>query len=344
MPVTIYDVAKEAGVSKSTVSLVINASQMVKPETRRKVHEAISTLGYVPNMSARSLTTKKANVLGVLILAEDLVRKSYNFDVGAEVFAYDVMAGMPRGLIGTNYGLVSERFCVSEDGDNLPDMLKTKRVDGILLIGAQFNDDFAKRVKACGFPVVVVGRDHDMFDSITADATNGAYIAAEHLINTGHKHICYVNAPHSYSTSLDRSEGFYSAMKAFKSQVSKSWLIDVEHNSGLGGYNAIKAFFEMGARPDGILTANDGIALGVMRYLYEKKINIPEDVSIISYEDSVLSGYASPALSTININKEEMGREACEIMLKRLKYPRMRRVKMDLPVNLVLRDSVKDRR
>ena len=72
LPVTIYDVAKEAGVSKSTVSLVINASQMVKPETRRKVHEAISTLGYVPNMSARSLTTKKANVLGVLILAEDL--------------------------------------------------------------------------------------------------------------------------------------------------------------------------------------------------------------------------------------------------------------------------------
>jgi len=114
LPVTIYDVAKEAGVSKSTVSLVINNSQMVKPETRRKVHEAISTLGYVPNMSARNLTTKKTNILGVLIIAEDLVRKSYNFDVGAEVFPYDVMAGMPRGLIGTNYGLINERFCITD--------------------------------------------------------------------------------------------------------------------------------------------------------------------------------------------------------------------------------------
>lgn len=344
MPITIYDVANEAGVSKSTVSLVINGSQLVKPETQRKVNEAIRTLGYVPNMSARSLTTKKTNILGVLILTDDLVRKSYNFDVAAEVFAYDVMAGMPMGLSGTNYSLINERFCISDDEKALPEMLKTKRIDGIIIVGAQFNEDFAKRLKDCGFPVVVVGRDHEIFDSVTADVEKGAYMVAEHLVNTGHKRICYVNSLPKYSTSFGRSKGFYSAMETFKSSISESWLLNVEYFGGLGGYNAIKKLFETGARPDGILTANDGIALGVMRYLYEQKINVPEDVSIISFEDSVLSGYAAPALSTVNIHKEEMGKEACEIMLKRLKYPRMRHVKMNLPVNLVLRDSVKDRR
>lgn len=344
MPITIYDVAKEAGVSKSTVSLVINNNKIVKPETQRKVHEAIDALGYVPNFSARSLTTQKTHILGVLILTEDLVRKSYNFDASAEVFPYDVFAGMPRGLVGTNYSLISERFCIPEENDALPEILKSKRVDGVLLVGAQFKEAFAEKIKKCGLPIVVIGRAHEMFDSITADTSKGAYIAAEHLVAMGHKRICYVNCPPCFSTNLPRYEGFHSAVAAYRSDILEYWSVDAEHNTGLGGYNAIKAVYESGSRPDGVITANDSIALGILRYFYEQKISVPEDVSIISFEDSVLSGYATPALSTVNINKEEMGKEACEIMIKRLDQPRMRRVKLVLPVNLVLRDSIKDRR
>lgn len=344
MPITIYDVAKKAGVSKSTVSLVINNSQLVKLETRQKVNEVIDLLGYVPNFSAKSLTTKKTNILGVIVLTDELIRKSYNFDVSSEVFAYDVMAGIPRGLRGTDFGLITERFSISENEEAIPEILRNRRVDGILLVGAQFNEKFALKIKECGVPVVVVGREYDVFDSITADTCRGAYIGAEYLINTGHEHLCYVNSPPNFSTSNDRAKGFNLAIETYRTEISESWLVDSKLISGLGGYNAIKTLFESGARPDGIITANDAIALGIMRYFYEQNINIPDDISIISFEDSILSGYATPALSTVNNNTEEMGKEACEILIKRLKFPRMRRVNLVLPVNLVLRDSVKIRK
>jgi LacI family transcriptional regulator/LacI family purine nucleotide synthesis repressor len=345
MAVTIYDVAKESGVSKSTVSLVINNSSAIKLETREKVFTAINKLGYEPNQSARTLMTRRTNILGIIIIVEDLASRTYEFDRGTEVFSYDIIDGMPQGLQGTGYGLSIERFCISEQKGKAPSLLKGNRVDGLLVLGSLFDKEFAERLRQSGLPVIVVGRYHEMFDSVTADIEQGVFIAANHLLHTGHHHLCYINCPLAFSTNLDRKNGFIRALNRQKSSQSvQSWLVDAEHNTGKGGYDAFKKIFESGKRPDGILAANDSIALGIMRYLYEKNIKIPDDVSIISYENSVLSGYASPALSTIDIEKERMGREACEIMLNRLERPRMRKVSLKLPARLIMRDSVKDRR
>jgi LacI family transcriptional regulator/LacI family purine nucleotide synthesis repressor len=344
MAVTIYDVAKESGVSKSTVSLVINNSSTIKLETRKKVFDAIHKLGYEPNQSARTLMTKRTNLLGIVIIVEDLAPRTYEFDRGTEVFPYDIIDGIPQGLQGTGYGLSIERFCIAEQRGKAPSLLKGNRVDGILVLGSLFDKEFAELLRQSGLPVVVVGRYHEIFDSVTADIEEGVFMAARHLLNTGHRRLCYINCPVIFSTNADRKNGFLRALSGQKpSQPVQSWLTDAEHNTGKGGYDAFGKIFESGGRPDGILAANDSIALGIMRYLYEKNIRIPEDVSIISYENSVLSGYASPALSTIDIEKERMGREACEIMLKRLERPRMRKVSLTLPARLIIRDSVKDR-
>ena len=344
MPVTIYDVAKQAKVSKSTVSLVINNSTSVKFQTRQKVSDAIRKLGYEPNQSARTLMTKRTNILGVLIIVEHLSFPTYNFDQGSDIFSYDTIAGMPQSLLGTGYGLAIERFCISDQKGETPNLLKGSRVDGLLVLGALFDKEFANLLKASGLPVVVVHRDYDMFDSVIPDIEQGVYDATAYLLKTGHRRFCYINCPPLFSTNKNRRAGFLKALDKNRRQVKASWIVDTEHNTGKGGYDAIRQILKGGKKPDAILAANDSIALGIMRYLYEKNIKVPKDVSVISYENSVLSGYASPALSTIDIDKERMGKEACAIVLKRLKEPDMSRVSVKIPAKLILRDSVEERK
>jgi DNA-binding LacI/PurR family transcriptional regulator len=340
MAATIIDVARKAGVSKSTVSLVINNSTAVKLETKYKVLEAIEELGYVPNINARGLTARKTNILGVLTMVEDLFHKSYNFDSDTEIFSYDISIGIPKGLVNTDYGLLNERYCIFENNNDLPQLVKSNRIDGLFVIGGLFSEDFAEKIKACGIPTVVVGRLHELFDSVSANVKQGAFLATIHLLTTGHKKLCYINCPVAFRTNIDRSQGFHRAIEVSENKPDVKWIVNTSHNTGAGGYLAIKEIWESGARPDGILAANDSIALGIMRYLYEQRVHVPEDISIISYEDSVLSGYSSPALSSVNINKQRIGEEACRILLNRIARPKSKRVHLVLPTSLVLRDSV----
>ncbi|MFC5700707.1 LacI family DNA-binding transcriptional regulator [Cohnella faecalis] len=340
MAVTIIDVARRANVSKSTVSLVINNSPAIKLETKYKVLRAIEELGYVPNINARGLTSRKTNILGVLTMVENLSQKSYNFDSDTEIFSYDVSIGIPKGLVNTDFGLLNERFCIPENSNDLPLLIKNNRIDGLFIIGGLFGDDFAKKIKDCGIPTVVVGRKNEFFDYITADLEQGVFLSTTHLLETGHKKLCYINCPVTFSTSVDRYNGFQKAIDSSEVKPEEKWSINAEHNNGAGGYQAIKDIWEAGKRPDAILAANDSIALGIMRYLYEQKVRIPEDISMISYENSILSGYSVPALSTVDINKELIGEEACRILLNRIARPKSKRVSMVIPTTLVHRDSV----
>lgn len=148
MSVTIIDVAKEANVSKSTVSLVINNSPNVKLETKRRVLEAIDKLGYVTNYSARSLTMQKTNHLGIITIVESLSEKTYNFDTETETFSQDVTLGIVKGLADTNYGVLTERVSVKESNENtIPALVAQNRVDGIFIVGGLFDDSFIEVLK-----------------------------------------------------------------------------------------------------------------------------------------------------------------------------------------------------
>ena len=338
--VTILDVAKHAQVSKSTVSLVINDSPLVRKETKEKVLESIRELGYTPNISARSLISKKTNNLGVLMLTENVKRESYDFDTETDLFSYDVIAGIPEVLVNTDYGLLNEQFCIFDSEEKLPQLIKKNRVDGLFIVGSLIEKEFSDLIRQTGIPVVVLGRSHEYFDSVTADVKQGAVVAAGHLIERGHKRLCYVNCPVKFNTNPIRRAGFYEAVAADGGALESYLDVNADHNSGIGGYEAIKRVWESGERPDGVLAANDGIAMGILRYFYDHEIRVPEEVSVVSYEDSILSGYASPALSTVDIGKRQMGIEACRLLLDRMENPRREKVSAVLPVKLVERDSV----
>jgi LacI family transcriptional regulator/LacI family purine nucleotide synthesis repressor len=339
MSVTIIDVAREAGVSKSTVSLVMNGNTAIKKQTRERVLKTIQKMGYIPNINARNLTTRKNHILGVAMNVENFAFSSYDFDLETEIFSYDVCRGIQARLENFGYGVLQERFCVT-DKDALPKFVINKRVDGVFILGSAFYNQLIIKLKKEKIIFVVVGRHVSEADSVSPDFIKAAYISTEYLITKGHKKILFINCPTLFSSNQDRLTGINQAVSEYGYSMNPKWIINTQHNTGKGAYEVIKYCWENGVRPDGIFMANDTLALGVMRFLYEQHVRVPEDVSIIGYEDSILAGYAVPPLTTINISKPKMGEQAAQLMLERIRNPRKKFATLVVDPILVERSSV----
>ena len=282
----IHDVAKRAGVSKSTVSLVLNHSPLVKEDTRELVEAAIEELGYVPSSNARGLRNQKTNSLGIVILTEEEGGTGYDIDQFAGLCSYNIADGIYQGLAGSRYSVATEYISLKKATHSLPKVVEDRRVDGVFVVGSFFDVDIIPRIQACGI-----------------------------LLEKGHRSICYLNCPRIFHSSKDRTKGAQKAFEEYAHQLEKSWILYTNRNNGLSGYETFARFWESGERPDAIFAANAPLALGAMQYMREKGIRVPQDISVLVYEDSVLCGYHVPSLSAVNIRKEKMGCRAAVQML-----------------------------
>lgn len=338
--VTIIDVANYAGVSKTTVSAVLNNGPHVKEETRRKVEEAVKALGYVCNNNARGLRKRETKCLGVIVAVEtrDIHTYEFNFEVGQ--FGYAVANGIPDGLVDSDYGLISEQYCPSEMAGELPSIIKNARVDGVFLIGSLFDEAFLQKLHALNLPTVCVGTGYDTIDCVYPDVARGMYLQVEELIRGGAQRIAMVNCPPEFANAKKRIAGWKRAVSELGDRLQETWEIQCRTNTGEGGYQAMKKLWESGARPDGLVTAHEAIALGAMRYLHEQGIRVPEDISVTSYETSVLGGYSIPPLTSVNVKKEEMGAIAAKMLIDRIEHPDAPLQKCVITPELVVRGSV----
>jgi DNA-binding LacI/PurR family transcriptional regulator len=342
---TIRDVAKIAGVSRSTVSLVLNDSPLVRDKTRQEVLDIIKELDYVPNDNARSLSRKAAHCLGIIVLFSKMPQNNtyeYNFETG--IYSHDISTGILNVLADSKYKILTERFCVQESRGCLPKLIKNRLVDGAFVVGSRYDEPFIDLMLSRNIPLVVAGGQKETkVDSVSPDPGKGVILAACNLVETGHKSICLVNAPKIYSSSIDRQMALEKVKKKESEDVSWS-MVYSPYNTGEGGYMAARELLESGIHPDGIIAGNTMIAMGVLRYFYEKQIRVPGDVSIIAYEDSIISGYSYPAMSAINMRKENMGETAASLLLERMENPGKEITSIVTDPFLVLRDSVRDRR
>lgn len=345
---TIRDIAAEAGVSISTVSLVLNNSPLVKDETRRQVLEIIERLKYIPNHSARGLSSKFTNNLGIIHITEtslDSQEVSYDTDQRTGLASFNISNGIMAGLSETSYGIVTERFCSIERPDDIPNIVKSKRVDGVFIVGSPYDRKLIKNLQEVGIPLVVVGvNSYEVdVDSIYADPGEGTEMAFKLLWDSGHKNICLVNCPKSFPSFYTRSAAISKFAYETGMEFNHDWNIATDNNNGKRGYEAFKAFYEAGNRPDGIVTANDYIAMGILRYLYEKNIRVPDDISIVAYDDSSFCGYSTPGLTSINIKRELIGARAAKCLIERIKNPDKPVEKIVVPPHVVMRGSMKSR-
>ncbi len=322
----ITDVARRAGVSKSLVSLVMRGAAHVSPGRRQAVTQAAAELGYRPNAMARSLVQRRTHIVGVMVS-----------DLHNPFFA-DVVAGIQDEAVRTGYKVLvnTGNRAALREADAMETLLQL-RADGVILAGTVLEDELILRA-SLEVPIVLVGREArgPAIDSVTNDDRAGAEIAVEHCVSLGHRRIAHIDAGHG-AGAPDRRRGYESAMKrlglgAFVSVVSGSYTED-------GGHSGCLVLLAQRPRPTAILAANDLAAIGALNAIEESGLKVPDDVSLVGYDNTSLAALRHISLTTIHQPRLEMGQLALGTLLERVDEGRAQPRRVVLSPTLVVRAS-----
>jgi LacI family transcriptional regulator len=324
---TIYDVAKRAKVSTYTVSSVLNRSAYVSPELTKRVMKAVQELDYTINDLARSLQTRKTRTIGMLI--PDI----------ANPFYAKVVRGVEDVLRSAGYSLIlGSTYNDREEQARYIGVFRSKQIDGLLLFVAPGDDSEIRAVVEAKKAVVFVGRvPLDLkADSVSADNTRGTQLAVAHLLEKGHARIGLINGQEGLSSSAERVSGWKRALRRAGLSVPKEY---IHHGdwTAVSGYSATLGMLDLPEPPSAIFTANFLMMTGVLKALKERKLKCPGDVEVMSSDDSEWLDVFEPSISTVAQPSYEMGTEAAELLLKRIKAPNRRFEQIVLTPQLMLR-------
>ena len=337
--VTIRDVAKYAGVSISTVSLVLNNSPAVKHETRYKVYNAVKALQYVPNQSARSLVTKQSKVIGVIKGIETMQESVYSFDGVVDTYVTEMLRSIESQIELNGYSMMIDWCFHLDAADSSTPVVDSNKVDGILYVGGFLNDMLAEYFLTSAIPTVLIGSRHKEIDYVDTLPDKGIQLAVRCLAGHGHKHIALINGPETSHSTARKLAGFTEGLKEQGLPLRPDWIQKAPY-TGCGGYEAARRLWECDEHPTAIIAAADCVAVGAMRYFFERGIYCPRDISIIGFEDSILSEYSVPPLTSVCIRKDILGTEGAKILFNRIQNPKAKLVKLTVEPELVLRGSV----
>lgn len=303
---TLKDVAKRAKVSVSTVSYVLNKKKVVKPDTKQRILQAVEEVGYRPNQVARGLKTRRTYTLGVIV--PDITNEFFTQIVRGIEDTAD-RDGYSTILCNTDNDAQKEKKYI--------ETLMSKDIDGLIFIGTGETQDIAEENDA--IPVVVVDRKlGNGLNFITVDNVRGGYMATDYLLGKKKSEVAFLTGALSIRTFFDRMTGYINALRDHGVKYNKLLIRECEFSTD-GGYRALSGMIEEGVGIDSVFAANDFIALGAIRALMEQGRRIPEDISIVGFDDIALSSIYMPALTTIRQPKYEMGQKAAEIILEEIR-------------------------
>ncbi|HGF5080616.1 TPA: substrate-binding domain-containing protein [Vibrio parahaemolyticus] len=330
---TMKDIAKLAGVSTSTVSHVINKTRFVSEEISERVNNAAKELNYyAPSALARSLKVNRTKTIGMLVTTS------------TNPFFGEVVKGVERSCYHKGYSLI---LCNTEgDNERMRQSINTllqKRVDGLILMCSSLEGeriDVFERYP--DIPVVVMDWGPMLFtsDKIQDNSLRGGYLAAKYLIDCGHTEIGCITGPLIKHQAQMRYEGYKRAMNEACLEFNANWIIESDFECE-GGYQAFKKMAERGTLPSSIFVSNDMMAMGVINAANELGIKVPDDLSIIGYDDIHIAKFMSPSLTTIHQPKYRLGQAAVETLVRRLDDKSNEAQVVQLEPTLVVRNSVK---
>ena len=338
---SIKDVAKLAGVSPSTVSLVLNGSSLVKHETAYRVNQAIDQLHYVPNQAARSLVTKKNRVISLVRITDSRPATSDadTFEVSVDTLIMDMLPGLQRVLYENRYSLLTDVFVPLDKPAEDITIVDPNLVDGVIFVGGMTPPEAIEKVCSLGIPAVFAYKKYDKADYIDTDASQGIYLAAKHLLENGHRDIAFINGSTHSSTNVEKIAGFRRALEESHCPFREEWVRSADFIAR-AGYQAFRSIWESGLRPTAVIGSCDNVAMGIYRFLNEQGLRCPEDVSVIGYEASILSSHCVPPLTSVSVNKMGIGAEAGRMLINRIRNPKAKPMHMIIPPELICRESV----
>ena len=327
---TIRDVAKLAGVAPITVSRVINNSDYVKEETRARVEKAINELGYIPNTLGVSLRSKQTMTLAVVIT--DITNP----------FWTTITRGIEDVAQANGYSTILCNTDESEDKqEQYIQMLLRRRIDGILLVPTSSNPEPIKLIKKQKVPLVLMDRhvpDVDV-DVVRSDSEKGAYLITKHLLSLGHQRIAMLSGPQNISTSIERVAGYRRALGDAELSENAEPVFWGEYTQESGYEMAEEALTKF---PDttALVTSNNFIAIGAMKFLYEKEIRVPEDIALVTIDDIPSAFTVAPFFTAAIQSAVEIGKQATQLLLNRINgVDNTPCQEIILPVGVVIRDS-----
>jgi LacI family transcriptional regulator/LacI family purine nucleotide synthesis repressor len=309
MSQTILDVAKRAGVSPSTVSLVINDSDKVSYKTKEKVQKIIKEMGYIPNRGARSIVTSRTSNIGLLIILEDNVSTDpYSIENIVNSFSTDISAGVEEEIQPTHYGLIYARGN-GKSAKDIPKIVDSTYIDGLIIAGGSYTREFLKAIEKTGIPTVITGSNYmtKHISSIFCDPYEAMKEMILYLVNTGRRHIGFINSSSvSYNTD-QKLQGYRDALHEANMPYNDQYVI-LAGFSAMDGRLAAKELLSMGIELDAIACAFDGLAIGVLHELHARNIAVPKEIAVSGFEDSWIASHAIPSLTTVRIPKFNIGK------------------------------------
>ncbi|HET7577901.1 MAG TPA: catabolite control protein A [Bacillales bacterium] len=332
MNATIYDVASEAGVSMATVSRVVNGNPNVKPSTRKKVLDAIERLGYRPNAVARGLASKKTTTVGVII--PDI----------SNVFFSELARGIEDVATMYKYNII---LCDSDQNKekelHLFNTLLEKQVDGIVFMGGRISDEHVEEFKKSPVPVVLAATVDEQGEtpSVNIDYKQAAYDAVQFLVEKGHQQIAMVSGP-----LVDPINGHYK-FEGYREALGEADLPFEDRFVTVGDYTydsgveAVEAFLKQEEKPTAVFVGSDEMAVGVIHGAQDAGYRVPEDLEVISFNNTRLALMVRPTLTTVVQPMYDIGAVAMRLLTKYMNHEEVEDHAVVLPHRIEIRHSTK---
>ncbi len=330
-PVTIFDVAREAAVSYSTVSRVLNQYEHVRESTRQRVLAAMDKLGYIANPQARSLAGGQSQIIGLLV---------HDLNSG---YTGEIVHGIDDELTKNDYELMLYTTHRHKDKESsYVSMLTRGLVAGLLLVLPRAPEVYLHTLREQQFPHVFI--DHQGLDSASPviKATNwqGAYDATTYLIDLGHQHIGFITGHMEAGSAIDRLYAYKAALSDHNITVNNNLIVEGDFRQPTG-YQTTKALLKCSPRPTAIFACNDAMAFGAIEAIREQGLGVPHDISVIGFDDILQSEFIHPPLTTVRQPLRQMGRVAAHTLLEHIKDPDRPTRHIELATHLIIRDSCK---
>ena len=335
MSVTIKDVAKAANVAPSTVSRVIADSPRISEKTKRKVRQVMKELGYHPNFIARSLASQSTNVIGIVFPASGNMAFQ-------NPFYSEVLRGISEGVHQKHYGIqLTTGATEDEIYEDVVRMVQGRRVDGVIMLYSKINDKVIRYLREKEFPFVVIGKPYDDPEQITHidnDNITAAKEATKHLLNLGHRRIGFIGGGKDLMVTVTRLEGYKKALEEYNIPIREDYIIHEEFLLS-GGKHGVLEIMSAKEPPTALVVADDIMAMGVLRTLHLMGYDIPNSISVISFNNTLFSELSSPPLTTVDINILHLGIEAVKNLLAIIENPKEPTKRVIIPHKIIVRSS-----
>jgi len=331
---TSADVARLAGVSRTTVSFVLNnvPETGIPESTRLKVQNIARQLNYHPNINGRKLATGKSMMVGLVQIQTP--EQALN-----DAFVLQVLIGLEEAAKNNNFHILLKHISHSNSND-YADLFSENHVDGIILSGPLQHDETLEKLYTDGHPVILLGQmPGTPLPFVDINAELGSEIAVNHLISLGHRRIALItNTRREYSSALQRESGYLKAMKKAGLDVDQECILEGNFTPS-SGYDATKKLLSLPTRPTAIFIASDVVAIGALQAIKQANLSIPQEISIIGFDDIPMAKYFDPPLTTIRLPAYALGFGAGERLIRLIRGDILEEKEVFLDTELVIRES-----